>query len=63
MFIFRTLLSFFLALKFTQLKFKDKNDMDRKYLDAVKGNNSSKFDENGMKIGENRIFLLTGIFF
>ena len=47
--IYTNLLSCFLALTFTQLKFKDKNDMDRKYLDAVKGNNSSKFDENRMK--------------
>ena len=37
--------------------------MDRKYLHAVKGDNSSKFDENARKIGENLIFMLTDIFF
>ena len=34
----------------TQLYFKGKKDIDRKYLHAVKGDNSSKFDENGRKI-------------
>ena len=47
----------------TQVYFKGKKDMDRKYLHAVKGDNSSKFDENGRKISENRILMLSGIFF
>ena len=37
--------------------------MDRKYLHAVQGDNSSKFDENGRKICKNRIVMLTDIFF
>ena len=34
----------------TQLYFEGKKDIDRKYMHTVKGDNSSKFDENGRKI-------------